>query len=88
MVKNFFANHWANKELVKRQLKSLQDKCTNMSIKVHFLHGYQDKFRDNCGDVSDKQGEWFHQDIKTMEECYQGWWDKWMTTTSEVSKGT
>ena len=44
-----------------------------MSIKVHFLHCHIDKFPDNCDDVSDEQGEQFHQDIKTMEECYEGW---------------
>ena len=27
------------------------------------------------GDVSDEQGERFHQDIKVMEERYQGRWD-------------
>ena len=28
------------------------------------------------GDVSDKQGKRFHQDIKIMEENYQGRWSK------------
>ena len=28
----------------------------------------------NIGDVSDEQGERFHQDIKIMEESYQGRW--------------
>ena len=41
-----------------------------MSIKVYFLLSHLDKFLDNCSDVSDEQGEWFHQDIKTMEERY------------------
>ena len=49
-----------------------------MSIKAHFLYSHLDKFQDNCGDVSDEQGEWFHQEIKTMEEHNQGWWDKQM----------
>ena len=49
-----------------------------MSIKVHLLHSNQDEFPDNCCNVSDKQREWFHQDIKTMEERYQGQWDKQM----------
>ena len=39
-----------------------------MSIKVHFLYDHLDKFPDNDGGVSDEQREWFHQDIKTMEE--------------------
>ena len=37
-----------------------------MSIKVHFLHSHLDKFLDNCGDVSDEQGDQFHQYIKTL----------------------
>ena len=28
--------------------------------------------------MSNEQGEWFHQDNKTMEERNQGWWDKRM----------
>ena len=50
----------------------------NMSIKVHILHRHQDKFPDYSGDVSDKPRKQFHQEIKTMEERYQGWWDKRM----------
>ena len=79
MVKNFFGNcQVENKMLVEKVLKSLQDIGANMSIKIHFLHSHQDKFPDNCGNVINEQGEWFHQDIKIMEEHYQWWWDKWM----------
>ena len=49
-----------------------------MCIKVHFLHSHLDKFPDTWSYVSDEQGERFYQDIKTMEECYPGWWDKLM----------
>ena len=45
-----------------------------MSIKVHFLFNHLENFPDNLGDVTDKQGERFHQDMKIMEECYQGRW--------------
>ena len=58
-----------------------------MIIKVHFLHSHLDKFLDDCSDISDKQGEQFHQDIKTMEKHYQGWWDK-QIMADKVSKGT
>ena len=68
------------KEFVEKLLRNLQVICANMSIKVHFLHNHQDKFPDNCGDVSDEQGERFHMDIKTIEEHYHGSWDKWMMT--------
>ena len=60
-----------NKELVGKLLKSLQDIDANMRIMVHFLNNHLDKFPDKWCDLSDEQGEWVHQDIKTMEECYQ-----------------
>ena len=74
VVKHFLVNHKAEnyKEFVEKLLKSLQDIGTNMSIKVHFWHSHQDKFPDNCDDVCDEQGEQFQQDIKTVEERYQG----------------
>ena len=39
-----------------------------MSIKGHFLHCHLNKFLDSCCNVSDELREWFHWDIKTMEE--------------------
>ena len=46
-----------------------------MSINLHFLHSYLDRFPDNLGDYSEKQGERFHQDIRIEEERYRGRWD-------------
>lgn len=46
-----------------------------MSLKVHFLHAHLDFFPENLGDVSEEQGERFHQDIKVMEKRYQGRWN-------------
>ncbi|GFX39838.1 tigger transposable element-derived protein 1 [Trichonephila clavipes] len=46
-----------------------------MSVKVHFLHSHLDYFPENLGDVSEEQGERFHQDIKEMERRYQGRWN-------------
>ncbi|KDR24014.1 hypothetical protein L798_07957, partial [Zootermopsis nevadensis] len=46
-----------------------------MSLKIHFLHSHLDFFPRNLGDVSDEQGKRFHEDIRTMEEQYQGRWD-------------
>ena len=43
-----------------------------MILKVHFLFSQLDRFPDNLCDVSDEQGERFHQDIKVMEERCQG----------------
>ena len=59
-------------------LKCYHEIYGNMSIKVHFLDGHLDKFPDNFGDFSDKQRERFHQELKIMEDRYQGQWNKRM----------
>ena len=46
-----------------------------MSLKMHFLHSHLDFFTSNLGEVSDKQGERFHQDISVIEGRYQGRFD-------------
>jgi len=46
----------------------------NLSLKMHFLHSYLDSFWINCGAVSDKHNECFHQDISAMENTYKGKW--------------
>lgn len=33
------------------------------------------EFPENLADASEEQDEHFQQDVKVMEECYQGWWD-------------
>ena len=45
-----------------------------MSVKVHFFHSHLDYFPENLEAMSEEQGERFHQDIKTVEKRYQGWW--------------
>ena len=59
-------------------LRNFQALGARMSIKLLFLFSHLDYFPENFGDVSDKQGERFHQDIKIMEERYQGRWDAHM----------
>lgn len=49
-----------------------------MSLKIHFLDSHLKFFPDNLGDVSDEHGERFHQQIKTIERRYQGFWDEAM----------
>ena len=51
-------------------LLTFRDLECSMSNKLHFLHPHLEEFPDNLGAVSDKQGERFHQDLKTMEHCY------------------
>ena len=50
----------------------------NLNIEVYFLHSHLDRFPDNLGDLSEEQGERFHQDMKIMEERYQGRWNVYM----------
>ena len=61
-------------ELVEHLIDSYKNMGCNMSLKIHFLHSHLDFFPSNCGDVSDKHGERFHQDIAVMEKWYQGRW--------------
>ncbi|GFV59717.1 uncharacterized protein TNCV_1907881 [Trichonephila clavipes] len=65
-------------ELVESMLSNLKELGCNMSIKIHFLHSHLDRFPQNLGDFSEEQGERFHQDLRIMEERYQGWWDSHM----------
>ena len=46
-----------------------------MNLKLHFLDSPLDYFSKNLGDLSEEQGERFHQDIKEMEHRYQKRWD-------------
>ena len=64
--------------IVDEFLLSLRGLGCRMSIKLHYLHSHLDKFPDNLEDVSEEQGERFHQDIKVMENRYQGPWDSLM----------
>lgn len=79
-MENFLGNKKAEnyETLVATMLSAFHDLGCNMSVKLHFLYSHLDKFPENQGAVSDEQGERFHQDLKTMEERYQGRWDKHM----------
>ena len=74
VAKNSLGNYRAEnyKEIVNNMLENFKILGINMSIKVHFLYSHLDRFPKNLGDVSNEQGERFHQDIKAMEERYQG----------------
>ena len=80
VIKNFFGNKKAqNYEiLVSKMLFAFRDLGCKMSIKVHFLFSHLDKFLENLGSVSDEQEERFHQDLMTVEERYQGRWNRHM----------
>ena len=49
-----------------------------MSLNMHFLHSYLDFFPENLREISDEQGEIFHQDIQAMKERYKGVWNEGM----------
>ena len=53
-----------------------------MSVKPHFLQSHLDYFSKKCGDLSEEQGEHFHQDICIMEKCYYDQWDEKSLTTA------
>ena len=80
VMENFLGNKKADnyETLVATMLSAFHDLGCNMSVKLHFLYSHLDRFPENLGAVSDEQGERFHQDLKTMEDRYQGRWDKHM----------
>ena len=47
-----------------------------MSLKIHFMDSHVEYFPENLGNYSQEQGERFHQDIKVMEQRYQGRWNE------------
>ena len=59
VTKNFLGKKRSNDYvlLVQNMLDNYHDIGANMSIKVHFLDSHLDRFPENCGDVSDEQGE-------------------------------
>lgn len=80
VIKGFLGNYKADnyEQLVNNMLDNFNHLGCNMSIKLHYLHSHLDRFPENLGDFSEEQGERFHQDIKTMEDRYQGRWDSHM----------
>lgn len=72
VVKGFLGNNRDPnyKTLVNQMIKNYQKIGANMSLKLHFLHSHLEFFPTNLGEMSDEQGERFHQDIKVMEARY------------------
>ena len=80
VIQNFLGNRQANnyRQQVDELIQNYREPGTIISIKMHFLHSHLDNCSKNCGEISDEQGEKFHQDIKLMEERYQRCWDNRM----------
>ena len=74
IVKNFLGNYKSPNymQIVTDLLHAYQELGARMSLKIHFLHSHLDFFPSNMGDISDEHGERFHQEIKAMENRYQG----------------
>lgn len=47
--------------LVQTMMKSFENICVNMSLKIHFLHLHLDIFNRQLSTESDEQGERYHQ---------------------------
>ena len=80
VVREFLGNAKASnyQYFVDVMLRNFQALGSRMNIKLHHLFSHLDYFPKNHGDVSEEQGERFLQDIKMMEERYQGRWDAHM----------
>ncbi|GBM10986.1 hypothetical protein AVEN_1322-1 [Araneus ventricosus] len=63
------------KSIVEEMVKNFKILGCSMSLKVHFLDSHLNYFPENLGEVSEEQGERFHQDIKEMKRRYQGKWN-------------
>lgn len=76
----FLGNHKDpdHKNIVENMVNNYAAIGCLMSLKLHFMDSHHDYFANNNGDESDEQGERFHQDIKEMEQHYQGFWDERM----------
>lgn len=59
-------------ERVDNMLKADQLVSVKASLKICFLHSHLDVFPPNRGDVSDERRERRHQDIRGIENPYQG----------------
>lgn len=80
VVSGFLGNHKDDnyQDIIAKMLVSYQKMGVRQSLKIHLLDSHLDFFPENLGDVSDEQGERFHQDIAAMERRYQGRWDEGM----------
>lgn len=76
----FLGNNRARnyKSIVNKFLKSFEKLNIKETVKIHFLSAHLDYFPQNCGKLSDEQGERFHQELSRIEKRYQGRWNKTM----------
>ena len=70
VIREFLGNTKASnyRNLVDVMLQNFQALSARKSIKLHYLFSHVDYFSENLGNVSEDQGERFHQDNWTMEK--------------------
>ena len=66
--------------LVETMFAKFQALGARMNIKLQYLFCHLNHFPKNLGNMSEEQEERFHQNIKVMQERYQGRWDTHMMT--------
>src|SRR6218665_172684 len=73
VVHGFLGNHKAENyvQLNQSLIKNYAKVGCRMSLKVHILDAYLQKFKDNMGAYLEEQDERFHQDILDFERRYQ-----------------
>ena len=62
-------------QLLKKNLQSFQKLGCNKSLKTHVLHSYLEDFSGNLDEISEEQGQRFHQDIKCVDKRHQRCWN-------------
>jgi hypothetical protein len=80
VVKNFLGNKKAHNytQIVEDMLFHYNRLGCNMSVNVYYLHSHLDLFPEKLRDLSEEEGDRFHQDMKTMKARYQERWDAHM----------
>lgn len=73
MVTKFFikVKYYYYELIVANMIEMFKNQGRLMRLKVHYLHRYLDFFSKNLGDVTKKQEEWAHHNIKKIEKLYQ-----------------
>ena len=74
----FFGNRKSKicEEFVQDMLAKFKMLGADMRIKLHYLYNHLDKFPNNPGDFNEDKDEIFYQDMKLIEEMYQGRCDR------------
>jgi len=57
------------REFVDELVDAHQRMACSMSLNVHVARAHLDKFIDNMGSYSEEQGERFHQNARSLDEC-------------------